>query len=510
MTCAIRPCVRPLEKRLKALIAGVLLATAVMLVLGACSTNPATGERSFTAFMSPEEEARIGADEHPKVLAQFGGVYDEGGIGTYVSKLGDKLLEVSETPDAPFRFTVLDSDVVNAFALPGGYVYISRGLIALAENEAELASVIGHEIGHVTARHTAQRYSQAAVVNIGLSIIGILGSVAGVPTEANDLLSAGTTVILQGYSREQELEADMLGIRYMSRAGYDPDAARSFFEKMAGEDELRARMTGTLTGEEAFNFTSSHPRTSRRIEQAIDLGQSATVTSPVLNREDFLREIDGMVFGDSPTQGIRRDRTFSHADLGITFTVPPGYTMQNKPTRIVALHPDGGQMIFDGVRAEVARRIVDLRRYLINEWGQDLGLQNLRDVQRMTINGLEAWTGQGWYDTRKGEHEIRLIVIRYDADTIYRFVFTAPSNHPDDQGMWQRTADSFRRLSQDEIDNIRPLRVRTKMVTDSDTLNSLQQGMAIDQLPAAWFDLINDVALADGLQAGEQIKLIAE
>nr|MBC8239863.1 M48 family metalloprotease [Alphaproteobacteria bacterium] len=297
----------------------------IMLFMGsiaACTVNPATGERRFTAFMSPEDEKRIGADEHPKIIKQFGGAYDEVQVSGYVAQIGTGLVKVSELSEEQFRFTVLNSDQVNAFALPGGYVYVTRGLIALAENEAELAGVIAHEIGHVTARHTAERYSQAMIANIGLNIAGIIGSAYGAPRETAQLLSFGTQAVLSGYSREQELESDMLGVRYLGLAGYDTNAMTTFFKKMKANDELRATMTGLPTGEDSFNFASSHPRTTDRITQAIHLANNGGPTSTRTDRDRFLDHIDGMIFGDDPKQGVRKGRDFIHPELRFQFTVP--------------------------------------------------------------------------------------------------------------------------------------------------------------------------------------------
>lgn len=475
-----------------------------LLATAACSTNPATGERNFTAFMSPEDEARVGAEEHPKIIEQFGGVYDEGGIAAYVGELGGKMLRASESPGASYTFTVLDSDVVNAFALPGGYVYISRGLIALAENEAELAGVIGHEIGHVVARHTAQRYSQAMAANIGLSIIGIIGQVAGVPSQTNDLLSLGATAVLQGYSREQELEADLLGSRYLRRAGYDPDAMRSFFEKMAGNDALRAKLTGQPTGEEAYNFASSHPRTSDRIQQAIDLSGSGAVPNPALNRDRFLAEIDGMIFGDSPAQGIRRGRTFSHPELRLTFTVPPDYYISNHPDAVVSVHPNGSQIIFDADSGDHR----DLRSYLTDKWGKNL---RLTDVERINVNGFDAWTGRAKGRTRNGEREIRLIALRDDGVRIFRLAFIVPPDTFDaQQEALQRTTYSFRRMTEAEIAGLKPLRIRTRTLSSGETVADLERRMAVDQYPEDWFRLINQEALQDGAAPGERFKIVAD
>jgi len=486
-----------------------VLAVVAVLLVGSCTKNLATGEQSFTGFMSAEDERRIGAEEHPKIIKQFGGAYDDPKVSGYVAELGFRLLKVSETPNESFHFTVLDSDVVNAFALPGGYVYISRGLIALAENEAELAGVIGHEIGHVVARHSAQRYSQAMAANIGLTIVGIIGAVAGVPGDVNNLLSAGANAVLKGYSREQELEADKLGVRYLSRAGYDPDSMRSFFEKMAGNDELRSKMTGQPTGEESYDFGSTHPRTSDRIQQAIDLAAGTTVANPVINRDRFLVQVDGMIFGDSPEQGVRRGREFAHPDLRVAFTVPPGFTLQNSPSEVVALHPDAGAIVFDmEPDPQVAKSADSLKRYLAETWSGQLGL---RDLERIDINGMEAWTGRARLSTRNGVREVRRVAARRSAEDIFRFTFITPPEQLGNVGEGlRRTTYSLRTLSDAEVEAIKPLRIRAHTVASGETIDTLVQEMAVEEFADDWFRLINKNAIDAGIRSGEQVKVVNE
>ncbi len=215
------------------------MALLTLLALAGCTVNPATGESSFTAFMSPAEEQRAGAEEHPKILKEFGGAYGDRAIGAYIDSIGQALARMSDLPNQRFTFTVLDNDVVNAFALPGGYVYVTRGLLALAGSEAELAGVIAHEIGHVTARHAAQRYSQSIVAGLGAAL---LGAVAG--RGAADIAQLGSALYLSAYSREQEFEADILGVRYLARAGYDTGAMAGFLGKLQAHSALQARITG--------------------------------------------------------------------------------------------------------------------------------------------------------------------------------------------------------------------------------------------------------------------------
>ncbi|MEH6755150.1 MAG: M48 family metalloprotease [Alphaproteobacteria bacterium] len=295
--------------------------SAFALLLTACSVNPATGERDFTAFMSPEKEVEVGREQHPKIIEQFGGVYDDPKVTAYVNRVGQSLARVSELPDLQFTFTVLNDDIVNAFALPGGFVYISRGLLGLANTEAELAGVLGHEIGHVTGRHSAQRYSTSVLAQ-GLSVgAGILGSVFLGTSEIGQAVGQGSSVYLQSFSREHEFEADTLGVRYLARAGYSTDAMASFLASLQAYSALEAKVSGLPDPASRYNIMSTHPRTQDRVVAATRAANIQQVPNPQIGNRDYLNAINGIVFGDSPaaqtaalTEDFRRT-TFSFRKL---------------------------------------------------------------------------------------------------------------------------------------------------------------------------------------------------
>lgn len=476
----------------------MLSAVALSMSLAGCSTNIATGEDSFTAFMSPNEEKQIGSQEHPKMVKEFGGNYTEKDLPAYVTEIGEKLVAVSETPDQQFTFTILDSPVVNAFALPGGYVYITRGLAALATNEAELAGVIAHEIGHVVARHSAQRYSRGVLTQIlagGLSVA--IGNGAG------ELIGAGANAYLKSFSREHEFEADMLGVRYITRAGYDPDAMATFLEKLRAHSRLQASLAGRSPDDvDQYDFMATHPRTLDRIELA---HQSANVTvakNPELGTVRYMTSIDGILYGDGPDQGYVRGREFIHVPLDFRFEVPEGFTMTNHPTAVTAKDDKGGQIIFEG--APDAKN-VRLDRYLENGFSRKI---DIRNIEMIDIDGQEAATGSADVSLKSGPARLRVVVIRHGSSA-YQFLFVTPLDLAESYNLpLRRTTYSFRPLSNLEKKTHTPLRIKVRAVNPEYGLQTFIDDMQVDRAPAEIFATINGLRDGEAPATGSLVKVV--
>ncbi len=489
---------------MKRIVAAFLLCLGSV-ALASCEINPATGRTAFTGFMSPAEELRIGAREHPKLIEQFGGEYADQRLADYVKTVGQSLAATTEMPALSFTFTVLDDELINAFALPGGYVYVTRGLLALASDEAEMAGVLAHEIGHVTARHSAERYSKGVLAGIGATVVGVAGAVAGVPGVA-DLAGFGAQAYMQSYSREQELEADMLGIRYMSRVGYDPEAMARFFRKMDAYTQLQATIAGDPGAANRFSILASHPRTGDRVAQAIDLAKTAPVAEPKVGSEAYLAGIDGLVYGDSPAHGVRRGRDFSHPDLRITFRVPPGFVMINSPRQVVARGPQNAVFVFDMEREATARGVADMRAYLAQTWA---GRLNLEQVSALDVNGMSAATGTTRINTRSGPMDVRLVAIRERPDRIFRMIFlTPPSLTGPLETDLRRTTHSFRRLTATEAQAIKPLRVEVVTVREGDTVESLAARMPFEGYRVERFRALNGLPPGARLSPGDRVKIV--
>jgi predicted Zn-dependent protease len=489
-------------------LAAFFIGCVSLLATAACSTNPATGERAFTGFMSPEEELQVGRDEHPKLVKAFGGEYADADLAAYITKIGLNLGRLSDAPSLPYSFTVLDDDNINAFALPGGYVYITRGLLALAKDEAELASVLAHEVGHIVARHSAQRYSQTVAANIGLTVLGVLGNAAGLPSELGDVASFGTSAYLQGYSREQELEADMLGVRYLARAGYNPNATITFLKKMRKHSRLEALIAGrSLDSVDHFNLMATHPRTVERIDKAIAL--AGTVEGPDADRGEvrYLERIDGMIFGDNLKEGVRNDRDFLHPELGVAFTVPPGFTLFNGATQVTARGPDKTLIAFDMASTESLRHTSDPLAYLTRIWAVNLSPQNL---ERIEINGMPAATTQASVRTNGVTRNARMVVIQERPERLYRFMFLSPRKAVGRyQENFQRTTYSFRRLTPQQAADIQPLRIKIRAIRPGDTAEGLASSMPFPGHRLEWFETLNGLRRGEPLEPGQLVKIVS-
>ncbi len=479
-----------------------------LLALAACSLNAATGERSFTAFMSRDDEMKVGRKEHPKVLRGFGGAYADRDLGAYVESVGRRLAAVAEVKGLPYSFTVLNDETVNAFALPGGYVYVTRGLLALVDDEAQLAAVMAHEIGHITARHTAQRYSKAMATNLGINVLGVVAGLFGAPPGVSTLASMGADLYLKGYSREQEMEADMLGVRYLARAGYHTGAMTAFFHKLTAFQQLEAALVGDPEATERFTLTSTHPRTAERIEQAVRLAKVAPPAAPRSGREDFLARIDGLVFGDDPFHGVRKGRDFIHPGLGIRFTLPPGFYMVNDKRRVIGRGPAGTLIVFDMEDSRKAARTGDLAKYIVKDFGAGMAIG---EVEPITVNDMPGITGRGVHKVKEKTYDVRLVVVRDRLQRLYRFVFlTPPALTGRLSAEMRRTTYSFRRMSPAEAAAVRPLRLRVVRVRPGDTAYSLAARMPMEAANLEWFAVLNGIRPGRPLAAGTLVKIIAE
>lgn len=478
-----------------AILAGVAACTPVR--------NPATGALDYTAI-SPAQEQAIGDREHPRILAEYGGAVSDPRVTQYVDRVGQRLKAVSELPQQRFTFTVLDTPLANAFALPGGYVYVTRGLLGLANDEAELAGVLAHEIGHVTARHSAQRITQAQYGQLGAMGAAVLGGILLGREGAQVAGQAAQSVALgwvQGYSREQEFEADQLGVRYLSRAGYDPRGMARFLATLQADEQLSARESGRQVPGGAPDWLATHPRTLERIGRAADAAAASGAAARERDRAGYLDAIDGLIWGDDPAQGLVRGRRFIHPGLRFAFEAPAGYRLRNGTSMVLGFGPQGRLMLFDGGKAGGA----DPLGYLTQRW---LGGRPLQGVQALELGANRAAVGFGEAVVNKQPRQAMFAVIDAGDGRFWRFVFLDARLTREAVARYVASLRSFRTLSPAEAQAIRPLRLEVVRVRPGDTAARLAARMATGGDRLARFRLINGLGEGAEPRPGERVKLI--
>ncbi|MBI2233730.1 MAG: M48 family metalloprotease [Micavibrio aeruginosavorus] len=451
-----------------------LCAVLVPFLLAGCAVNPATGDRQFTALMSPGQESSIGAQEHGKILQQFGGLVEDPALQSYVGGIGSRLVANTERPDVVYQFFVLDSPVINAFALPGGYVYVTRGLLAVAGSEAELAAVLAHEIGHITARHAAERYSHGVVTSLGAAIL----AAALDSKSAAQALGVGSDLYVSSYSRKQESQSDELGIRYLHRAGYDPAAMASFLTALGRTTAFENQESGNGGGE-SFSYFSTHPQTATRAAEA----QAIAASYPPLAAPaggDYLRHIDGLIYGDSPDQGFVRGTAFWHPGMGFTFSVPDGYVMANSPAQVLAKDKASGTVIlFDSVANK----------------------QNLNAMTTGSFSGT----------INRIPVTVRLVAVEWKPGVFFRFQMAIPARAAGtvSEGL-KRATYSLREMTAAERQDIRPHRLRLVTAKAGDSVTSLSAGQPYPSLKEQRFRALNNMAASENVVAGKTYKTVAD
>lgn len=492
------------------LAAWLLAAGAAALVSGcATQTSPATG-RTFSSPVSATQEASLGRKEHPKILEEFGGAYVERpGLDSYVTSIGQFLASTAERRDVQYTFTVLNTPDVNAFAVPGGYIYVTRGLMALANNEAEFAGVVGHEIGHINARHTAERMGrqqQASILGtLGVLAGGLLGGQQGAQI-AGGIAQESISNYLGSYSQQQEFEADSLGVRYMKRATYDPQAMATFLSSLREQTRLEAELAGADPNVvDQGSMKASHPRTVDRVQRAIAEAGGADPNA-MLERDVYLSKIDGIMFGDDPEQGVVDGRRFVHPPLRFAFEVPQGYKIINRPDVVAIKGPKGtlGNLSLADPQPQGSLTSA-LRNY------DPKGNVVMNGIESITINGMEAATGLAQVNTKSGAANYRSVLIRHPSGKVYEFAFLSLADlgarYDND---FRDIAFSFEQIGASEASRYnRPQRIHIVTVQPGDTIRSLSNRMVVADGKEEWFRVLNGLENANQLQAGQKVKIVA-
>lgn len=473
---------------------------ALSVSLAALAALPAGAAPSKVRSISQSTQASA-AKQHSEIVAEFGGE-EAGSRSVYIRQVGARVASQTNIAGGgnAFHITTLNSPVMNAFAVPGGYLYVTRQLVGLANDEAELASVLGHEAGHIAAKHNSERkragiFSQILAVGLGV----VTGS-----SQLANLAGSVTQGLFLQYSRSQEFEADDLGVRYIAAAGYDPGASATFLSSLGAATSLETRSAGRNDERSVPSWARTHPlsadRVTRATRQAAATGKAGR---GMRNRDAFLAQIDGIMVDDDPKQGVIDGRTYTHPDLRLRFAVPDGYGMQNG-IRAVTIAGQSGQAQFSGGRFNG-----NLGTYIAQAFQAIAGQQaqmGYTEPRRTTVNGLPAAYSTARVNTQQGQVDLTIFAYQWDSDTAYHFAMITPAGSG--LGPFGSMVQSLGRISASEAAAIRPRVIDVVTVGPRDTVASLASRMAYNDYKEERFRVLNGLASNAALRSGQKVKIV--
>ncbi|MEO7774849.1 MAG: M48 family metalloprotease [Steroidobacteraceae bacterium] len=484
-----------------------VFATAVLsgVLFTACATNPASGDRNVV--LSSQKGEQESSRRYYDQIVRYYGIYEDQAIQDYVNAVGQRVARHSDLPDLEWHFTVLDDESINAFTTGGGYVYINRGLLNYLNTEAELAGVLGHEMGHVTARHPARGQTRsvlASILAIGAAIATGSGAVA-------DLANIGGAAFVQGYGREAEMEADRLGLKYAVATGYDPNAMGAVFKVFKAQErfEIDAARAEGREPRVYHGVFSSHPAPDAREVQAAKGAAKITGDPPggwIENRNTFLQAIDGLPFGTSRAQGIVRDNRFYSADMGITMAFPRGWTIENQRERILAFTRNKDSIMQITIEAKPDRD--DPRAFLLKK----LKGQSFAGGEALSINGMEGYmllTRSG-SPLDQGVGPVRWGVV-YRNKSAYVFGGASKSainGKPEADGLIMSVMQTMRDLKPSEFPLTEPYRIKLIKATDSTKLEDYAEHVPLEKYRKEELELMNGLYPNKKPPAGQFIKVV--
>ena len=488
--------------RLKKIFSYVFLVVGISSFYG-CSRNPVTGKREII-LMSKEQEIAVGQESHPSIVASMG-LYENKNLQAFINEKGKAMAAISHRPDLPYQFFIVDSPVVNAFAVPGGYVYFTRGIMAHFNNEAEFAGVLGHEIGHITARHSARQQTS--------QLLGQLGAIAGTIAlpEMGEVIQQGVGSLLLSYSRDHETESDEIGVGYSSKIGYDAHQMADFFGTLKKITEASGQIIPT--------FQSTHPDPGNRQKKVEALATEYQQKNPGkydVDRDQYLRRIDGIIYGEDPKQGFVENNMFYHPELKFQFPVPRNWQTQNSPTQFQMAPKDGkAVMIFTLAQGNSLDEAAQATL-------KGMGLQATEN-QKTTINGnpaLVVVSRQAPPEQQQGqpqqqqtaENTVQVITwfIQYAGNiyAIHGMSYVATFNRYVDE--FKEVAQGFRSLTDRDKLNRQPERIQIKSVQRDGTLQSALQDYKMPNDKLKELSILNGMELRDPVTRGMLIKTLGK
>jgi len=482
---------------LKSGFAGQALLAAMAVALAGCTS---TSDNRLISLPVPQASSQAEPDpatqrEHARILASYGGEHDNARMHAMIEKTVERLVAASERPDLKYQVIILNSPSINAFSLPNGRLYITRGLIALANDKAELASVLSHEMGHVIARHAAIREEQARQVAI---ISHVVSDVLSDP-QVGALALAKSELTLAAFSRAQEFEADGIGIGISARAGFDPYGASRFLTDMQRNADLKAAAGGA--DPRGLDFLSSHPATPDRVKNALANARQFSGPGPgERDRGEYLGNLVGLVYGEDPSEGFARGRHFLHPKLSFSFVAPPGFSLDNTAQAVLGLKEGGGEALrFDVVAVPAEQSFPD---YLKSGWMENV---DPASVEEFSVNGFPAATATAG----GGNWSFRLFAVRFGSE-VYRFIFAAKARTTQVDLAFRESIMTFRRMTLKESQQVRSLRLKIVTVGANDTVEKLARRMATSDHSLERFRTLNGLGPHDSLKPGDKVKIVVE
>ncbi len=474
----------------------ILAATAAILAglaatwLSGCYTNPATGKEQISLY-STSQEIQMGRQYHEQIMSQMG-VLEDDAWQQYIQHLGEELAATSERPELPWTFTVLDDPAVNAFALPGGFLYVTRGMLYHCENEAELAGVVGHEIGHVTARHSVNQMSKQQLFSLGL--LGGTLIDEDFMQKYGGLVGVGANLLFLKYSRDDEREADDLGLRYMYKANYNPEMMDDIFRVI---DRMQESSGSSLPG-----WLSTHPAPSDRVEriEAAVAQLSGPFDSYKVNRDRYLQRLDGMVYGTDPREGYFDGSTFYHPQLRFRFEFPNGWQTVNQKEAVIGASPDQDaimQITISGTASAAAAA---------QEFAGQEGI-TVTNQNTLTIGGLQAASVSFSAQTDNGEVRGNATFLRYN-DNVFRIMgYGTPQGWSAASSAILGSIRTFGPVTDPARINVEPQRVVIVQISQSMTLSEFDSAYP-STVPIEELALINQMQSNDRFNAGARVKRV--
>ncbi|MCI0736519.1 MAG: M48 family metalloprotease [Beijerinckiaceae bacterium] len=482
--------------------AGAAAAWAAAILLSGCAAMAPRDSTPFNAAVpvppprAPLIDPKTSA-EHGRMIALFDGEYRHPPAEAFLNEILVKLAQADERAGEPYKVTILNSPAVNAFALPPGNLYVTRGLLALANDASELAAVMAHEIAHITARHAMQREEEekrAAVISQAASAVQSKQKSQEVEARAHRTIAS--------FSRNQELEADQIGIRAAAKAGYDPYGASRFLTALGKSAALRKTLMGPYARAGKPDILATHPSTPERLAQAVYAARQ--IGAPGIGRTGrvpYLDAIEGMTFGDDPGEGVIRGRKFLHGRLGFAFLAPEGFTLENASQALLGINAGGDEALrLDSVSVPPS---TSLAAYIASGWIDGLIKPSIAAID---VNGMSAAIA----NATAGEWQFSVAAIRFDQDRVYRLIFAARVLTDQAKQRFKASIDSFHRVAGDELSAARPLKLAIVTANAGDTPETLAARIAMADRALDHFLLINGLARGEPLQNQERYKSVVE